>query len=166
MYNGNHNDPKDDEDRLRTNPPVFHKVPVRWDGIQRGPDLPENYEWCERTQEWWAMWRNSPQSMVMLDSDWEVMLETAYLHHMLWRREYTLAGIEKFVGGTTAVNLASEIRRRVSSFGATFEDRAKLRMSITTPNDGNLDDIEIDNAVDEVVDYASKLAKKAAERLS
>lgn len=128
LYNGTPR--KDDEDRVNRSAPLYPKVPVNWDGVQRGPELPEHpmgVEWCEHTKRWWNTWRNSPQSMVMLDSDWELMMETAVLHDMLWNP------YRKNAGAVSMTQLASEIRRRVAAYGASFEDRVKLRMEIKTP---------------------------------
>src|SRR6476620_4054058 len=105
---------------------IYPKVPVNWDGEKRGPELPEGFNWGPITIAWWEKWRNSPQSMVMLDSDWSLMLETALLVEMLWYPSSRM-------GAVSATQLAAEIRRRVAAYGASFEDRTKLRMEITTP---------------------------------
>lgn len=155
MYNSNGMQ-KDDDDRVRRNAPVYDKVPVKHDGLERGPDLPADTEWCPRTQEWWKVWRNSPQAMVMTPTDWELMLETALLHNMLWspRRNQ---------GAVSVTQLASEVRRRVAAYGASFEDRVKLRMSIETPQSLASEEEEITQAAVKAVDYAERLAEKAAE---
>jgi hypothetical protein len=57
----------------------------------------------------------------MLGTDWQALLETALLHHILWSKgkwEY-----------------ASEIRLRVASFGATLADRQRLRLNVLPPAD-------------------------------
>jgi hypothetical protein len=148
--------PKDDDARQRRNAPIFDKTPVKWDGIVRGPELPGPYAWCNRTKEWWQMWRESPQAMVMHDSDWESMLETALLHNRLWSNP----------SGQTPqalTNLTAEIRRRVAAFGATFEDRLKLRMSISSPATEAAEEAQIKADAESAVDYFSKLTQAAAE---
>jgi len=155
LYNSNGLQ-KDDDDRVRRNAPVYDKIPVKWDGLQRGPDLPEDVEWCPRTREWWKTWRHSPQSMVMTPTDWELMLETALLHNMLWspRRNQ---------GAVSVTQLASEVRRRVAAYGASFEDRVKLRMSIETPQSAASEEEAIEEAAKSAIDYAERLNAKAAE---
>lgn len=148
--------PKDDEARQRRNPPIFDKTQVFWDGVRRGPDLPNDkvYRWSMRTTEWWNKWRDSPQAMVMHESDWESMLETALLHNRFWHPDCS----------DTARNaLAAEIRRRVAAFGATFEDRLKLRMQIQ--NNLTEEEMEAQIAKDaaQIVNYADRLNKAVAE---
>lgn len=87
----------------------------------RGPDLPElpdGKTWHPMTCRWWSTWRLSPQAASFAATDWDVLLETALLHHVYW-------------GGDLKV--AAELRLRVAQFGATPSDRLRLRMSIETP---------------------------------
>lgn len=153
--------PKPDDERVRRNiqPTVYNTTKLRWDGLIRGPELGDcplpnavdgycgknvttrtpgvmcrngnlkcdgHPMWSPRTVQWWEKWRRSPQSMVMSELDWEFLLETAVLHHMLWSPRGN-------AGGVSQTQLASELRQRVAKFGATFEDRRKLQMSIETP---------------------------------
>lgn len=60
------------------------------------------------------MWRDSPQAEHFGSTDWSFLLDTAILHAQLWGN-----------GDTSAL---SELRIRVAKFGATPEDRARLRM--------------------------------------
>jgi hypothetical protein len=84
------------------------------DGDLRGPDLPEG-AWHPRTLEWWNTWRRSAQAQVMTPTDWDVLMETALLHTELWN------------GDTKA---AAELRLRVAKFGATVEDRLRLKIQV------------------------------------
>lgn len=84
------------------------------DGDLRGPELPEG-PWHPRTVEWWDTWRRSAQAQVMTPTDWDVLMETALLHTELWN------------GDTKA---AAELRLRVAKFGATVEDRLRLKMQV------------------------------------
>ena len=93
---------------------------VAEDGQTRGPDLPDGFNWPEQTQKWWETWRNSPQSQALTDTDWDFLLDTALLHAELW-------------AGNGSV--AAELRLRVAKFGATPEDRMRLRMQITEPGE-------------------------------
>jgi hypothetical protein len=84
------------------------------DGELRGPDLPEG-DWHPRTVAWWDTWRRSAQAQVLTPTDWDVLMETALLHTELWN------------GDTKA---AAELRLRVAKFGATIEDRLRLKMQV------------------------------------
>ena len=78
------------------------------------PELPEDVEWHPRTRAWWLMWANSPQADTFTETDWSFLLDTALMHHAMWAKmQWTLA---------------AEVRLRVAKFGATPEDRARLRM--------------------------------------
>lgn len=77
----------------------------------------ESFVWPERTREWWRMWSESPLSAEFTETDWSELLDTAFLHAAFW-------------GGDLKV--ASELRLRVAKFGATPEDRARLRIQFAT----------------------------------
>jgi len=90
-----------------------------------GPDLPQwwierplesddpSLPWHPRTLAWWETWRDSGQASVFTDTDWDFLLETASLHTAFWY-------------GKT--DLAAELRLRVAKFGATPEDRQRLKI--------------------------------------
>lgn len=118
--------PKDPNKRVRRNADptplrVIHAEPIPQ------PDLPtfdvqvevdgtlvsQEFAWPERTREWWRMWRESPLSADYTQTDWDFLLDTAMLHARFW-------------GGDT--KLGAELRLRVAKFGATPEDRARLRI--------------------------------------
>lgn len=118
--------PKDPSRRARTNKDpvplrVIHAAPVEQ------PELPEfdlqvevdgqmvaqRFQWAARTYEWWQMWSDSPLSAEFTSTDWSELLDTAVIHSRFWNGQ---------------VNLASELRLRVAKFGATPEDRARLRI--------------------------------------
>jgi len=84
------------------------------DGKARGPELPEG-TWHERTVAWWATWRNSAQAQTFTDTDWSFLLDTALLHNELWSGNPGVAG---------------ELRLRVAKFGASPEDRLRLKLEI------------------------------------
>lgn len=158
--------PAPKEKATRRNTPTFEPRAVEWDGVTRGFDLPvvlqetDRYEgpyplqWHERTQKWWDKWRNSAQAMVMQESDWEALLETAVLHTRFWN-----GGLKP----TELANLSAQISRRVASYGATYEDRLKLRLVLKNPTSEPLEDIAITQDVKAAIDYATRLTKKAAE---
>lgn len=110
--------PKPDGERRRRNKPAVPTTVVSGDGEIRGPELPAGYDWPAPTRGWWETWRSSPQATTFTDTDWGFLLDTALLHAELW-------------AGNAAC--ASELRLRVAKFGATPEDRARLRMSIEEP---------------------------------
>ncbi|MBH0009986.1 hypothetical protein [Salinibacterium sp. SWN1162] len=73
--------------------------------------------WHPRTLAWWDAWRASPQGMLMLtEVDWRFLLDTALLHHHFW--------------SCSSWQLGAELRLRVSKFGATPEDRTRLRFEV------------------------------------
>lgn len=99
---------------------------VEADGEIRGPMLPEGVlpdddDWHPRTRQWWETWRRSPQAAVFIETDWDFLLDTALLHHVMWTK-----GRWEF---------ASEVRLRAAKYGATPEDRMRLKLKIETPGD-------------------------------
>lgn len=107
--------PKDPAKRRRRNADPVPTRTVAEDGQQRGPDLPDGPEWPSQTISWWETWRASPQAQEFTSTDWDFLLDTALLHAMFW-------------SGDTKV--AAELRLRVAKFGATPEDRARLRLEV------------------------------------
>lgn len=96
------------------------------DGAARGEMLPEGVlpdqeSWHPMTARWWETWRHSPQSQTFVATDWDFLLDTALLHHVMWTK-----GRWEF---------ASEVRLRAAKYGATPEDRMRLKMKIETPAD-------------------------------
>lgn len=95
------------------------------DGKKRGPALPvlmvkgKRTAWHAQTRRWWENWRTSPQALRMMTApDWDFLLDTALMHHHMW----TSGSFEQ----------AAEVRLRVQKFGATPEDRSRLRVEIGT----------------------------------
>jgi hypothetical protein len=115
--------PKDPATRRRRNvvpPPTV----IEADDELRGPDLPidvlPNHEqWHQRTRDWWRTWRTSAQAQTFTATDWDFLLDTALMHHTMWSQ-----GRWEF---------ASELRLRAAKFGATPEDRMRLRLQVTAP---------------------------------
>lgn len=96
------------------------------DGEVRGPDLPEGVlpddeDWHVRTRQWWETWRRSPQAQTFIETDWDFLLDTALLHHVMWTK-----GRWEF---------ASEVRLRAAKYGATPEDRMRLKLKVDAPGD-------------------------------
>jgi len=111
---GNGPRPKDASKRARTNKDTITPSLVTFvKGNQpRLPRLPSG-KWNPRTLVWWDKWKTSPQATLFMATDWEFLLETALIHHNFWNGDMTMAG---------------ELRLRVAKFGATIEDRVKLRI--------------------------------------
>jgi hypothetical protein len=125
--------PKDPKKRARTNSdPVALRV-ITAEPIAQ-PDLPEfdvqvevdgelasrRFVWPARTREWWQMWDASPLSTEFTSTDWSELLDTALLHARFWNGDHKVAG---------------ELRLRVAKFGATPEDRARLRITFAAADD-------------------------------
>lgn len=107
--------PKDPSKRRRRNADPVKATTVTADGQVRGPELPADMDWPERTREWWHTWRTSPQAQAFTASDWDFLIDTAVLHSQFWQGD---------------MKVASELRLRVAKFGATPEDRARLRIQV------------------------------------
>ena len=69
--------------------------------------------WPAQTRKWWQMWADSPLSNDFTATDWSELLDTARLHAEYWRGNLKVAG---------------ELRLRAAKYGATPEDRARLRI--------------------------------------
>ncbi|MFF3142148.1 hypothetical protein ACFVRU_10560 [Streptomyces sp. NPDC057927] len=94
----------------------------------RGPELPAgvlgeedgvDVEWHPMTQLWWDSWRSSAQAQTFVQTDWLFLIDTALMHHTMWAK-----GRWEF---------ASEVRLRAAKFGATPEDRARLKLKVDDP---------------------------------
>lgn len=109
--------PKDPDERARRNDSGPTTV-VEPDGKTHGPDLPDSFEWPAATLTWWDTWRTSAQAQTFTDTDWSFLLDTAVLHAEFW------------LGNRS---LAAELRLRAAKFGATPEDRARLRLEVGEP---------------------------------
>ncbi|NEW49346.1 hypothetical protein GV792_04720 [Nocardia cyriacigeorgica] len=127
--------PKDPSRRARTNKdPIGLRVITAAPVPQ--PELPEfdlqvnvdgkmiaqRFEWPARTREWWSMWADSPLSAEFTSTDWSELLDTAVLHARYWLGD---------------IKLAAEIRLRTAKFGATPEDRARLRIQFAAADEAD-----------------------------
>jgi hypothetical protein len=124
--------PKDPAKRRRRNADPVPTTIVDPDDGLRGPSLPEDAlpdgeAWHPRTLAWWETWRRSAQATTFIATDWDFLIDTALMHHTMWSK-----GRWEF---------ASELRLRAAKFGATPEDRARLRMQVTaTPPAGPVEE--------------------------
>ncbi|MGW6855788.1 phage terminase small subunit [Streptomyces xanthophaeus] len=121
--------PKDPSKRRRRNASEPETV-ITPDDEMRGPELPAGVlgededtglmiEWHPMTQLWWDSWRTSAQAQTFVATDWLFLIDTALMHHTMWAK-----GRWEF---------ASEVRLRAAKFGATPEDRARLKMKVDDP---------------------------------
>ena len=114
--------PKNPKRRARSNSDPIEPTILRFmPGDQ--PELPGgDAKWPLRTRVWWDVWRDSPQAEHFTATDWEFLLETALIHAKFWAGETSHAG---------------ELRLRVAKFGATMEDRARLRMQFAQADEAD-----------------------------
>jgi hypothetical protein len=123
--------PKPPDRRARTNRDAVPQTVLRFEQAEP-PDLPTfsveveghlvEYRWPARTAEWWEMWKASPQADHFSSTDWDFLLDTALIHARLWSGD---------------VSAAAELRLRVAKFGATPEDRARLRMQFAQADEAD-----------------------------
>lgn len=99
--------------------PVIEQVVLDENGKPRK----KRFTWPTVTRRWWKMWGESPLSAEYTETDWSFLLDTAYLHALYWKGDFRVAG---------------ELRLRVAKFGATPEDRARLRIQFAVAD--NLED--------------------------
>lgn len=95
------------------------------DGGLRGPALPEGVlpdgeDWHPQTRALWDALRRNPLLADEPDLGWQFLVDTALMHHTMWQK-----GRWEF---------ASEVRLRVAKYGATPEDRQRLKVKIATPD--------------------------------
>lgn len=114
--------PKDPSKRVRRNADPTPSTILRFEHVEQ-PDLPDAIPWPDETRSWWGMWRDSPQAEHFGSTDWAFLLDTAVLHAQLWGN-----------GDTTVL---AELRLRVAKFGATPEDRARLRMQFADADEAD-----------------------------
>lgn len=113
--------PKDPSQRARRNKPSGPELRVIETEPAPQPPLPGG-DWHPQTVAWWAMWRDSPLAPEFTANDWSELMDTAVIHSDFW-------------GG--ARGLAAELRLRVAKFGATPEDRARLRIQFAQADEAD-----------------------------
>jgi hypothetical protein len=109
--------PKDPSERRHRIQPAPLTV-IQSDGGTHGPALPDSHEWPDVTLAWWETWRTCAQAKSFTDTDWSFLLDTALLHMEFWDGDR---------------GLAAELRLRAAKFGATPEDRARLKIAVGDP---------------------------------
>ncbi len=96
------------------------------DGGVHGPPLPEGVlpdeqAWHPQTVALWESLRRSPLLADEPDLGWQFLIDTALMHHTMWDK-----GRWEF---------ASEVRLRLAKYGATPEDRQRLKVKVTSPGE-------------------------------
>lgn len=107
-------------------------LPFLPNAMQPDPENPTVREqWHPQTVRWWQNWRESPQSTRMATmTDWDFLLDTALMHHISW------------LSGGRNSERSAEIRIRVAKFGATVEDRMRLKQEIELPDEYSVGNAE------------------------
>lgn len=114
-----------------------NKAPYRVVGLPEveQPELPERFRITDHDEDgvpvlrrikfppetikWWESWGRSPLIDGFTEHDWNYLLEVAVIHAQFW------LDIERS-------KMAAELRQRMAKFGATPEDRARLRIVTVT----------------------------------
>lgn len=89
--------------------PTFYITEPDEDGNLRK----KKFVWPAATKRWWAMWAESPLAADFTANDWSELLDTALVHARHWSGD---------------LKAAAELRIRAAKFGATPEDRARLKI--------------------------------------
>lgn len=123
--------PKDPSRRARKNKDPQPQTILRFEKAE-APDLPsfeiekdgalQEWSWPARTLEWWETWKASPQAEHFSSTDWQFLLDSALIHARFWMGD---------------LSQAAELRLRVAKFGATMEDRARLRMQFAQADEAD-----------------------------
>lgn len=95
-------------------------------GELHGPELPEGVlpdgqQWHQQTRALWDALRRSPLLADEPAVGWQFLVDTALMHHTMWAK--------------SRWEFAAEVRLRVAKFGATPEDRMRLKVKVTKPTD-------------------------------
>jgi hypothetical protein len=85
------------------------------------PELEDGQEWHPQTLVLWDALRSSPLLADEGALGWQFLVDTARMHHVMWSRGRW--------------DYAGEIRLRVAKYGATPEDRMRLKVKVTRPGD-------------------------------
>lgn len=99
------------------NDPGFDELEAT--GELHGPELPDVLEWHPQTLALWDSLRRSPLLADEPELGWQFLIDTALMHSTMWSK-----GRWEF---------ASEVRLRLAKYGATPEDRMRLKIKIKVP---------------------------------
>lgn len=112
--------------------------------------LPDGEAWHPQTVSWWESLRRFPLLKDEPDLGWQFLIDTALMHHTMWTK-----GRWEF---------ASELRLRVAKYGATPEDRMRLKVKIETSSDRAASDARAASAgtVTDIRDRRTRLTSDAS----
>ena len=96
------------------------------DANEEGVLVRKKVRFPEETRRWWNHWKTSPLTDGFTAHDWEYLLEVAVINAKFWL-------------DIDFNKNAAELRQRMSLFGVTPVDRAKLR--IVTVNADNAEEL-------------------------
>lgn len=113
--------PKDPDRRHRRNADPTPETKLAATGKVEPPVLPVELGAHPEVSQWWQTWIDSPQAETFTATDWQFLYDTAFIAHAFYNGD---------------LKVAPEFRLRVAKFGATPEDRLRLRLSIETPGTG------------------------------
>lgn len=92
---------------------------VTYDGVVRGPELPESIvDPHPETLIWWETWRVSAQAQLFEATDWEALKRAALLQDYVWKSPKPSAAA------------ISELRLIEERYGATYLDRQRAKIRI------------------------------------
>lgn len=122
---------------------------ISGDGRVRGPRLPQDVlpdgeEWHPRTKAWWDTWRRSAQAQGFTATDWDFLLDTALMHHTMWAK--------------ARWEFAAELRLRAAKFGATPEDRLRLKIEVESPTAKKQVPAAADGSVTDIASRRARLS--------
>lgn len=86
--------------------------------------------WPDQTHKWWDMWGRSPLATQYTEGDWEELLSAARFHAIVWDDDQPI---------TAQLKAGSELRQRMSNFGATPLDRQRLRIQLVFADEAEKD---------------------------
>lgn len=79
----------------------------RGNDLNEKPWLPDTWDWCEETREWYKTWRDSEVTDDWDERQWQYMFDTAIVHSLVY--------------GSQAYNYLGELSNRLRFMGLTFE---------------------------------------------
>lgn len=117
--------PKPSDKRARRNSDPVGITLVESEPVAQPPlpeVMPNGEEWPEQTVNWWRMWRKDPLAAEFRFTDWSELMDCAVVHGQLW---------------SGRMSVAAELRLRTAKFGATAEDRARLRIQYAAADEAD-----------------------------
>lgn len=109
--------PKDPNKRHRRNADPIPTTKVEGTKAEP-PELPVHLSSHPEVNKWWQTWLDSPQAETFTNTDWQFLYDTAFIAYEFYNGDMKVAG---------------EFRLRVAKYGATPEDRLRLRLSVEMP---------------------------------